>query len=57
MKAPGPLKDLPKADGPVDSQDFAETAIENYSIYHLTAEQLKALQGWIRKQQNLKGGK
>lgn len=50
---------LPDATGgsdasPVPAQDLAATVVENYGTCHQTAEQLKALQDWIREQQKVK---
>ena len=36
---------------PVPAQDAAETVVENYGTCHETAEQVIALQDWIRAQQ------
>lgn len=55
MQAPPELKALPGAPGtPVPAQQAAMTVAENYTLYHLVAEQLKALQAWIREQQAVK---
>ena len=37
----------------VPAADFATTVIENYAQYHALAEQLTALQEWVRRQQAL----
>jgi hypothetical protein len=39
---------------PVPAQDAAETVAGNYGVCHETAEQVKALQDWIRAQQALR---
>ena len=39
---------------PVPAQDAAETVVENYGTCHETAEQVIALQDWIRAQQAVK---
>lgn len=39
---------------PVPAQDLATTVIDNYGICHANAEQVIALQDWIREQQAIK---
>ena len=39
---------------PVGAQDLAATVTQNYGICHQNAEQLKALQDWIRQQEKVK---
>ena len=41
--------DIPDA-APVAAQDAASTVADNYGTYHETAEQLKALQAWVKQQ-------
>lgn len=41
---------------PVDQVAAAETVAVNYLACHQNAEQLKALQGWVQKQQNIHQG-
>ena len=40
---------------PLLLSDFLVTISKNYNQYHLTKEQLKALQEWVNKQYELNG--
>ena len=48
MISPAPLVPI-QGEGTVPAQEAAETVVENYGIYHETAERLKKLQAWVSK--------
>lgn len=48
MSPPKPLVQI-EGEGQVPAQEATETVVENYSIYHETAERLSKLQAWVKK--------
>jgi hypothetical protein len=59
MREPAALKTLPSSTGPdaakspVTIDEAAKVIGDNYFLYKLTAEQLRALQSWINQQRDL----
>jgi hypothetical protein len=51
MEPPPELQVLPEDN--VQLSDAEKVIAENYSTYHLTADQLKALQNWVKQQKDL----
>ena len=51
MVPPTDLQVLPESN--VELSDAEKIIAENYGTYHLTADQLKALQNWVKQQKEL----
>lgn len=52
-EVPGASTDSNEGTSGIKISKVAETVVDNYTAYHEVAEQLKALQGWVRAQQEI----